>query len=737
MKSFALRTLRQRMIALMVLAMLPASAIITYDVALQYREETGQIQQENARLAEIAVSFFRRDTEETRKLLESISKIPLIGQNAQTCTNFLANIRLAAPAYRNFGVALPDGRLVCSAVPLSSSHSLTDRYFFRRALTTRAFAMGEFTDGTESGQPSTSFGRPILDGAGHVIGIVFATLNVLYSDKALIDTLSNQGATLAMFNDRGLILAHYPEQPRLVGKTMPQMPLIHAALSSNGSGVADTVGLEGIRRLQAFNLLYASPEHRVFLVIGVDPEITTTPAKQAMVRHLVTQFAAIITMLAIIWIGYTAIFFRSISGMSQAAERIREGDLSARSGMHGSDQLGMLGATLDIMAESLENCGAQSGAKIEAAQRTIEKLEGQVAQQGAELQMTKKETALLVDAMQRSSSEMSTISEMSGLLQTCRNADEANKVVAEFAQQVLPSKSGGLFIIKPSRHIVDASVVWGQPLPANQLTFAPEDCWALRGGKTYLVDPTHPRPYCQHVDETATQRYLCAPLVARGETIGVLHVRDFGVSAVTDKTILEQERQARLQLVQSIAERTALALANLKLNEALLAQSIHDPLTGLYNRRYMEDFLTREELRIQRTGSTLGIIMIDVDHFKTFNDTHGHHAGDMLLRELGRFLRAHTRGADIACRYGGEEFVVIMPDASLESSRQRAEELRKGVAALRLKYAGTPVQVTASLGVATLPEHGTTHQLVLRAADSALYLSKQKGRNRVTVAAKG
>jgi diguanylate cyclase (GGDEF)-like protein len=213
---------------------------------------------------------------------------------------------------------------------------------------------------------------------------------------------------------------------------------------------------------------------------------------------------------------------------------------------------------------------------------------------------------------------------------------------------------------------------------------------------------------------------------AQGETLGVLHVQSQHE---------ENLDEAKRQLAYTVVEQAGMALSNLKLREALREQSIRDPLTGLYNRRYMEEVLKQQLSRVTRQLHPLGIIMIDIDHFKLFNDTHGHAAGDALLRELSRFLQSHIRGEDIACRYGGEEFTLIMPDASLEAARQRAELLRQEARHLRWRDAGQSHEaITLSAGIAIYPQHGRTIENVLRAADAALYQAKQEGRDRVIVA---
>jgi diguanylate cyclase (GGDEF)-like protein len=229
-------------------------------------------------------------------------------------------------------------------------------------------------------------------------------------------------------------------------------------------------------------------------------------------------------------------------------------------------------------------------------------------------------------------------------------------------------------------------------------------------------------------------------MLAQGELLGVFHlqfrpgrlVSSGDAHAPSDQAEAPGE-QARLAL--TIAEHASLSLANIKLRETLRSQSIRDPLTGLFNRRYLEETLERELRRATRNQHPVGIIMLDLDHFKAFNDTFGHEAGDLVLRELGQLLKARSRGADIACRYGGEEFALILPEAAAEATQQRAEILRSEVKHLNLHLDGQPLgPVTLSLGVAVFPEHSLTPDLLLRAADRALYRAKQAGRDQVRLA---
>jgi diguanylate cyclase (GGDEF)-like protein len=231
------------------------------------------------------------------------------------------------------------------------------------------------------------------------------------------------------------------------------------------------------------------------------------------------------------------------------------------------------------------------------------------------------------------------------------------------------------------------------------------------------------------VAEAVPGGYLCVPLIAQGETLGVLHLRP-GPPAEAQTPALAAVKD---QLALTVAEDLALALANLRLRESLRSQAIRDPLTGLFNRRYLEETLGRELGRVKRVGAPLGVIMMDLDHFKQYNDTFGHSAGDELLSALGILLKSQIRGEDIACRYGGEEFLLILPGASVSIALERAEILRQAVKEMHRHHQGLK-PTTLSLGVAVYPDHGDTGLQLIRSADAALYRAKQAGRDRVMAA---
>jgi diguanylate cyclase (GGDEF)-like protein len=338
----------------------------------------------------------------------------------------------------------------------------------------------------------------------------------------------------------------------------------------------------------------------------------------------------------------------------------------------------------------------------------------------------------LVEKSARLNREISLVSELGDQLHACMTGEEAHQIINRMGSRLFPEHSGSLFLLNASRNILEMTVNWGENPPGQPITY-PQNCWALRRGRPYLMQDPDRDLMCEHLSPPLASGYYCVPLVAQGETLGVLQLRSLAAgSGIVSQPVISQASQS---LALTVAEHLALSLGNLKLQEALRHQAIRDPLTGLFNRRFMLETLERELYRMQRKESSLSIIMLDLDHFKRFNDTFGHASGDAVLSALGRMLLAHVRKEDVACRYGGEEFTVILPETPLKTACDRAEELRQSVQGLNLEHLGQSLGgITISLGVAVYPQHGENPETLLRAADVALYEAKQAGRDRVMVA---
>jgi len=358
----------------------------------------------------------------------------------------------------------------------------------------------------------------------------------------------------------------------------------------------------------------------------------------------------------------------------------------------------------------------------EDLRKAKEELEHKVRERTVELSRVNEELKVWINELEQRNREMSLMSEMGDLLQSCADVEEAYLIISQYVQKLFPEDSGALYMFRASRNIVEEVSKWGENLNSQSM-FTTDDCWSLRRGKMHVVESLEKGLVCRHVGSDA-RSYLCLPMTAQGELMGILHLQ-------SKEPLSEFKKRVAL----NAAEHFALTFSNLKLREILRNQAIRDPLTGLFNRRYMEETLDRELSRAIRNKAPVGVIMIDLDYFKRFNDEFGHDAGDTVLQELGNFLQKYIRKEDIACRYGGEEFAIILSGASLEITYQRADLLRENVKNLEVLYKNQKLPgITLSFGVAVFPDHGPTGEAVLIAADTALYRAKQEGRDRVVIA---
>jgi diguanylate cyclase (GGDEF)-like protein len=314
-------------------------------------------------------------------------------------------------------------------------------------------------------------------------------------------------------------------------------------------------------------------------------------------------------------------------------------------------------------------------------------------------------------------------------LQLCTDAPQVHRSAAFRFSELLPGTNGSLCIINSSRNMVEIVSGWSTNDIGSGIAeiFPPETCCGLRSGQLRWRAPRSSQIDCNHFIGSAPGCYLCVPLVAHGDTIGVLYI---GCPHDTIREIVESRTEGIRQLVQL----TAMSLASLEMRKKLEHQSIRDGLTGLFNRHFLEIALERELARAVRRKGSLAVLMMDIDHFKKLNDQFGHSAGDAVLKEVAHTFSSCVRTEDLICRYGGEEFTIILPDTTPEDTLNRAEVIRKAVANLRTELDNDLYSsVTVSIGAAIFPKDGQSSELLLRQADAALYRAKREGRNRVVM----
>lgn len=335
-----------------------------------------------------------------------------------------------------------------------------------------------------------------------------------------------------------------------------------------------------------------------------------------------------------------------------------------------------------------------------------------------------KSRSRLADSAVESQNRVEELFAMTEMLQCAEGHDDAALVLETTARRLLPAFSGALYVFNASRDRLDLKRKWNETAgftPGPSLL--PANCWALKRGKNHINDRAENTLCClHHVGEAAT---LEVPMIARGSIYGLL------VLGLECPGAFEQLKDTR-RLARALADSMSLAMANIALNEKLRTQSLRDPLTGLYNRRYMEDVLERTLSLAERQRSSTAVLMIDLDNFKGLNDTHGHAKGDAVLRDVAAALVGGLRPTDVVSRYGGEELLVILPDCSLEDALIKAEGLRARIEGLSEVHGAT---ISASIGISAVPTCASARADAVALADAALYRAKNEGKNCVRSAA--
>lgn len=684
MKKFFLGSLALRFAIIFFLALLPALGLAAFNSYQQYESQKQRSRESALRLVRLLKGAHLQTIDDAKSVVKSMAQFPLFrDQPSQRC-NFLG--KTYPQVFQRFidiALVAPEGKILCSTGNTERVANLGSTPFLSGILGRRDVGTGPYRFDALISSPYTLIGAPVLTRDNEVDAILLVSMDFSNFESLQPTAQLSPDSIVFVFDSSGLFLARYPDPEGWKGTNRlansPLFPTVQSSLADEGT--ADLMGADGVPRLFAYIKIHKTPSQTVYLATGVPIAVAYAQARTDFAGDLITYGSLMLLVLLVAWVATQSMLVRKIYRLAHSAERLKAGDLSSRSGLRQTkDETGRLAVTFDAMAASLES---------------------------------------RIQELQRHGNELRDLKEMSDAMQVCATQDEVLAIVRQFALRLFPAQPGALYLTHASGDYFEVRTHWHDPVVKNE--FLPEDCWAARRGKLYRVDANSNQPRCHHVHTAPPINYLCVPLMVQGEMLGILHLENDQLSRLADEQ----------PLAMAFAEHTALTLANLRLRDKLHAQAMRDGLTGLLNRRFMEESLLRETRRASRNKSQVSIIMIDIDHFKRFNDTFGHAAGDALLRAVGKMLQNEMRGSDLACRYGGEEFTVILPATPLEGAMKIAEKLRENAQMMEVSMEGQALgKITISLGIACFPEHGATYEAVLHAADLAMMHAKQT-RNRV------
>ncbi len=339
------------------------------------------------------------------------------------------------------------------------------------------------------------------------------------------------------------------------------------------------------------------------------------------------------------------------------------------------------------------------------AQRSLTELNRQLEEKTLELEAKKRELIYLSD--------------MADMLYSCDSKDEVYQVVALTCSKLFPNMSGSIYIIANSKNYVQMNSFWGGERSSKEI-FSLSDCWALRRGKFNLLSPRNSGLICSHLIRPVSGTHFCVPLFAQSEVVGILHI-----------DALEEISPEDQQITEIIARTLGIALNNLSIKQRLTHDSLRDGMTQLFNQSYMQSITEQRLAEAERSGQPLSIIFLDIDNFKSYNSRYGHVTANIVLQGLAKLLLKSIRSFDIPCRWGGEEFVIVMPNMTLETLRKRVEQLRLDIEQMQLKDGDQILEsITASFGIA-VSEPGITVKDLLNRANQAMLEAKRTGKNRV------
>ncbi|HEY7677738.1 MAG TPA: diguanylate cyclase [Candidatus Methylomirabilis sp.] len=699
-------SLRFRLLLPFLLSLIPVLVLILYSASLQRRVVAAEVQTNWRTLTRLAAREQERSIAGARQLLALAATLREVRGDARpACSALFADVLKRYPSYLNLGVAGPDGTVFCSAAPSGGPLAAADAAVVEQAVQAGEFVVGDYQVVRIAGKALLLCAYPVVAATGRAEAAVFAVLDLDWLNQLATEAQLPEGATVAVIDGQGTILARHPDPKQWVGRSLPNEPLLRTILTQK-AGAAELPGVDRITRLFAFTELPGTPK-AVYMAIDIPRE----GALAAATRIITWSFGGLalvgLLTLAAAWILGDLVVLRRLKALVAAAGRISGGDLSARAPVGEGDEIG-------AMAQAFNDMAGRLAEMVETEHRAREALAEQVRH--------------LVGEQTR---EVELLNRMGATLQACQSMDEASRVISGMAAELFVGDAGAVLVLDPARKLLQVAAEWGESPTGEREAFAPEECWALRRGQPHLVGDAGSSLLCRHLPVPPPAVYLCLPLVAHGEALGVLYLAGAAGRTPSAPAITE----ARQRLADAVAHQLALALANVRLRETLRIQSTRDPVTGLFNRYYMEETLQREVRWGERKHRPVGVVKLGIDRFEQVNDQFGQDAGDTALREVGTLLKSKVRAVDVACRYGGEEFVLILPEVSMEHTRRRAEQLREAAKQHHISHDGKAIgPVTISLGAAGFPQHGSTAEAVLRAAEAALYRAKAAGPDRVMVA---
>ncbi len=709
MSSSTLPTLRGRLMLLLCLIILLFCSFLAYSAFELRARETLRTQQSALTLARVTRDAQLRYIEEAGNVLPLLAQLQqdILRGGGNDCNGVLAGLLENYPHYANLGVIALDGSVRCSALPLPANTNLADRSYFRRALDTGTFAIGDYQLGRISGVSSINIGLPLYDTQGEVSGVLFAALSLDRLSENMGELNVPADTTITLIGANGIVLARYPGDEDLVGQSATQWPIHQRIVAASREGTTETPDHLGVDRLYAFTPIDAFNANEAYISVGIPARTAYADLNRLFHREIWWMLVVVVVAGIIAWLGSDRWLVQPLTALTRASAALQGGNLKARTGLRpGSAEIAQLAATFDAMADSLQtryDTIVEQDQELQRSNRALRTLSG-----GNRALIRAKDEQALLDEM-------------------CRVAvDVGGYTIAWVAY---PQQDIDRTVTPVAHHGIDLDFLRGLNIAWSDTSAGQGPTGtAIRSGQPYIGRDLQSNPkyalWHERNREQNIHSSISLPLQSNGTPLGAFTIYSSDPDAFDAR---EQE------ILLEMAEDMAYGIKTLRLRQQheLAQQKIHemafyDTLTGLPNHIQFQDTLAANIHARESSGTTFALLIIGLDRFRDINTTLGFEAGNRVLSDTGLRIQGALTEGELLARMRGDEFAVLLPEATSETAAARAESLRRTLSEL-YTLDGFTLAVNASIGVVLFPEHATTAERLIQHADVALQQAKHSG----------
>ena len=702
-----LRSLRLRayLLFLVLLVLLPTAGLLVHTAIDQRRLAAVAAEHRALRIARIADLEQVQLVTASRTLLTSVSQILVPhASERRRCAPLLAGLLKTEPYYINLGIINASGRIVCSAVPSAHPVTVADRAYFRRALMTGRFAVGNYQVGRITGKRTLNFAVPVFDREGSPRWVVFAAVNLSWIHRTIANMSLPHGLTVTVVDTHGTVLARDPDSGPTVGRSIADLPLMRI-LKRLGSGTTELTGLGGVADLYGFTPLDISTHGDVYVIASIPKAIALAAANRAFIQNLTLFIMVALAALGAAWVGADALILRRAKAISKAAHRLGQGDMAARTGLrHDHGDFGEVAFALDNMAGKLQ----RHEDEIDAANRRMHQINRALLTLGSC-------NRTLVRAVDEESL-------LEGMCRVIVETGGYRLAWVGYAQQDAGKSIG-----------VQAQAGFDQGyLESIRATWADTERGrgpagtAIRTGAPCLVhdllSDARFGPWRQDAMKHGYRACIGLPLTVHGQVIGVLMIYSTESDAFAHKEV---------DLLTELADDIAFGIETLrtralsqKAHETIWRMAYYDEVTGLPNHARLTEFL--QQMLSDNTDNThsFSLLMLDIDHFREINDAMGVEHANALLHEIGSRIRSTLPEEELVARMRGDDFAALLPDNDADHAIRTAQRIME-IMQQPFITGELSLDVRVSIGIAQFPQHGNQVDQLLRRADLAVRRAKR------------